>query len=464
MSFQQFINTITFRKLLVLRIMVSIVVIGALTTLLMPKQYVARATVVVDQRTVDVLTGLLIPNQMVPGYMATQANILASHGTARKVVEKLKLQETPQLQEDFAKGDNHFDIVDWIADLILIKLEVTPAREGTLMTVAYTAVDPQFAAIMANTFVDSYMDISVGLRAQPAKLSADWFDSQLQTLRERVKETQGKLSDYQQKTGIVQIDDRLDIEAERLSVLSRQLVENQARTDQLRSRKNLVNGKLKEGKSAEAIQEVLSSSLISNIKAELAQKEANLAMLSKRLDKNHPLYRQAEAEVNSMQNKIVSEIKTVQHGIDSELESSIKRDEFLAKALADQKAKVLELKKQHDVLAVLSHDVENAQKSYDSAMLRSTQTRMESKLDNTTNLSVLNKAVPPEAPEKPKSLLIIAMSIVMGGFLGVFIALVAELMDRRVRAVADINYVLGLPVLAVLSAAEPVGVNKQKPA
>lgn len=175
-------------------------------------------------------------------------------------------------------------------------------------------------------------------------------------------------------------------------------------------------------------------------------------MLSKRLDRNHPLYKQAEAEVVSMQSKIASEIKTVQHGIDTELESSLKRDEFLAKALADQKAKVLELKKQHDVLAVLSHDVENAQKSYDAAMLRSVQTRMESQLDNTTNLALLNAAIPPETAEKPIFMLNFVVAVLVGGFLGIFIALIAELLDRKVRSVIDVNLTLGVPVLAILSA------------
>lgn len=274
MNFQQLINAIKYRKVLVLQILLGVVVITSIVTLMLPKQYVARATVVVDQRTVDMLTGFVIPTQLIPGYMTTQANIAGSHVSARKVVEKLKIHENPELQEEFASSNYKYDIIDWVADLIVKKLDITPSREGNLMEVAYTAVDPQFAAIVANAFVDAYFDVSISLRAQPARSSADWFNAQLQPLRVQVEDAQSKLSDYQQKYGIVQVDDKLDIEAERLSVISRQLVENQASTDELKARKNLVTTKLKEGKSAEAIQEVLNSSLISNIKSELAQREA----------------------------------------------------------------------------------------------------------------------------------------------------------------------------------------------
>lgn len=461
MNLLQFYKILWSRKKIVIWVLLVVITLALVVNLLLPKQYVATTSIVIDQRTVDPITGIVLPSsQLLPSYMATQAEIIGSHNVARKVVEKLKIAENPKMQEDFAQTKSVGNITDWAADKFLTKLDIKPSRESSLIAVSFTAIDPQFAALVANAFAQAYIDTSVELRAQPAKLNADWFDTQMITMRERLESAQAKLSSYQQQYGIVATDDRLDIENGRLADLSKQLVDSQARTDELQSRKNLLTSTAKEGGSSESLQEVLESSLIQTLKTQLARSEADFALLSKRLDKNHPQYKQAEAEVNSLQQKLNSEIRMIQHGMSSSLASSKQRDEILAKSLAEQKSKVLELKKQHDQIAVLSHEVENAQKAYDAAMQRTVQTRMESEMSH-TNISILNAAIPPESPAKPKKLLNMIIAGFLGGVLAIGLALVLELLDRRVRTIFDISEGLELPVFAVLQAPAP-SVKRQK--
>jgi chain length determinant protein EpsF len=452
MNFHQFIYILWSRQSVVLSVLMMTIVTTLVVSLLLPKQYVATTSLVVDQRSVDPITGVALPVQLLPGYMATQVDVISSHNVARKVVEKLKLSEDPQTQEDFAKTKHIGDIKDWIADLLLKRnLEIRPSRESSHIQIDFTDTDPQFAAKAANAFADAYIQTSVELRAQPAKLSADWFDLQMATLREHLEHAQSVLSTYQQQHGIVTTDDRLDLENSRLAELSQQLVENQMHTSELQSRKDLLMTTIDNGGSSESLQEVLNSPLIQALKSELARADANFAELSKRVDINHPQYKQAKAQVNSLQQKIHSEIKMVLSSIVSGLASSSQRDKIIANTLAEQKAKVLELKKQHDEIAVFNREVENAQRSYDAAMQRAVQSRMESEMSQ-TNVAVLNPAIPPQKPAKPKVLLNMVLSVFLGGMLGVGSALLAELMDRRVRSAFDISELLDVPVFAVVSA------------
>jgi len=122
----------------------------------------------------------------------------------------------------------------------------------------------------------------------------------------------------------------------------------------------------------------------------------------------------------------------------------------VANALAEQKAKVLELKKQHDEIVVFNREVENAQRVYDAAMQRAVQSRMESEISQ-TNIAVLSYALPPQKPAKPKVLLNMILSVFLGGMLGVGSALLAELRDRRVRSAFDVSELLAVPVFAIIS-------------
>lgn len=451
MNFQQFINILWSRKSVALSVLMVTVLTTLVVSLLSPKQYLATTSIVVDQRSVDPVTGLTLPVQLMPGYIATQVDVISSHNVARKVVEKLKLSEDPQIQEDFAKAKSTGNINDWIADLLLKKnLDIRPSRESNQIQIDATSIDPQSAANIANAFAEAYIQTSLELQSQPAKLTADWFDLQMATLREHLEHAQSVLSTYQQQHGIVATDDRLDLESSRLSELSRQLLESQVQTSELQSRKDLLTTTIKQGGSSEALQEVLNNPLIQALKSELARAEASFAELSKRVDINHPQYKQAKAEVNSLRQKTQSEIKMVLSSITSGLASSNQRDRIVANALAEQKAKVLHLKKQHDEIAVYNREVENAQRAYDAAMQRAVQTRMESEISQ-TNIAVLNPALPPQKHAKPNVQLNMILSVFLGGMLGVGAALLTEIMDRRVRSAIDISELLAIPVFAIVS-------------
>lgn len=454
MNFHQFINILLSHKSIVLSVLMLTIITTLGVSLSLPKQYVATTSIVVDQRSVDPVTGLTLPVQLLPGYIATQVDVISSHNVARKVVEKLKLSEDPKMQEDFAKAKNIGDIRDWVAESLLEDLEVKPSHESSVMQVDFTFIDPQVAANIVNAFADAYIQTSIELQAQPAKLSADWFDSQMASLRNNLEHAQSVLSTYQQQHGIVAPDDHLDLETSRLSDLSKQLVDNQVLTSELQSRKDLLTATLKHSGSSDSLQEVLSNSLIQSLKSELAKAEAKFAELSKRLDINHPQYKQAKAEVDSLQRKVQSETKMVLSSIASGVTSANQRDKIIANAMAEQKAKVLKLKQQHDEIRVLNREVENAQRIYDAALQRAVQSRMESEMRQ-TNTAVLNPAVPPQKHSKPKVLINMILSVFLGSMLGVGSALAAELMDRRIRSPFDVSELLVVPVFAVISIPEP---------
>ncbi|MDD5320338.1 MAG: chain length determinant protein EpsF [Methylococcales bacterium] len=466
MNIYQFFIILRSRKRIALWVLAITVIMTLVVNLLLPKKYVATTTLVVEQRSIDPVTGQNLPvSQMLTGYMATQTEVIASHNVARKVVKNLKLNDNPQMQKtfpnmqkDFEKAEYIGDIRDWAADLLLKNLEIRPSRESSLIQLDFTSTSPLFAANIANAFADAYIQTSIELRSQPAKLSANWFDSQMASLRKDLERAQSVLSTYEQKHGIVGSVDRqvdvnrlVDIEQTRLGDLSKQLVESQARTNELQSRKDLLESTLEQGGSLESLQEVLSSPLIQSLKSELARSGAHLAELSQKFKKGNSQYRQAEAQVSSLQQEIKSATKMVLTSIESAVASSKQRDEMLTKALAEQKAKVMDLKKKHDQIAVYNREVENAQRAYDEVMHRAVQTRMESEISQ-TEISILNPAIPPSKHAKPKVLLNMILSVFLGGMLGVGAALLAELMDRRVRSAFDVSDLLAVPVFAVVSA------------
>lgn len=450
MNFQQLVLILLARKNIVLLALSVTVLTTLLMSLLLPKQYEASISLVVDHLAADPVTGTTMPAQLIPGYMATQADVISSRNVAKKVVKNLKLAESIKWQKDYAKTENSGKIDDWIAEELLENIDVKPSQESSLIQISYIANTAQFSAIVANAFAEAFIQTSIELRAQPAKQRSDWFNNQIIDSRKRLQDAQSVLSNYQQRHGLVVVEGQLDLENSKLVDLSQKLMESQARTNELQSRKEQLGQIMNRGGRNQSIQEVINNPLIQTLKSDLARAESRFAELAKRVAKNHPLYKQTQAEVSALNWKLNAEVKVVLNSISNDADTSHYRDESLIKKLAEQKEKVLALKKQHDEIAMFNREVENAQRGYDAAMQKLTQTRMESEISQ-ANVAILNPAIPPQNPSSPRLLLNLILATFLGSILGITAALVMELMDRLVRSPIDIYDTLDIPVLGVIS-------------
>jgi succinoglycan biosynthesis transport protein ExoP len=199
----------------------------------------------------------------------------------------------------------------------------------------------------------------------------------------------------------------------------------------------------------ESLPEVLSSPVIQDLKSRLSAAEARLSQASNTLGVNHPDYQRVQAEVDSLRRKLRDEIRTAAAVIGNNLRITQGRERELREAVAAQKARLLEINRHRDQLGVMMKEVENAQKAYDSAAQRHTQTTLESRMDRGT-VSVLSEAIPPIKPSFPKMPLVAAFSVLIGLMLGVGSALAVEMVDRRVRGIEDLVQATGVQIWGVL--------------
>ena len=445
MRLSQILAILAARRWIALWVFSLTVLVTTLLSFLLPKTYTSSATVVINAKGADPVTGQMLPAALMPGYMATQFDIIASRNVALKVVEKLQIAQNPTARAKFQEAtDGQGDIKDYYADQFLQGLEVKPSRESSVIEISYRGPDPGFSAALANAFAEAYIQTSLELKTNPAKQASLFFDNQIKALRTDVEKAQAKLSAYQQAHGITTSEGRLDVEMARLDELSSQLVVAQAQTYDSNSRRT----QLKRGGASDS-PEILSNSLIQGLKSQLVQAEAKLSEVSQRLGVNHPQYQSAQQDVNNLRQSIQSEIGKTSSSVGQSAQVSQMREGEIKAALEAQKQRVLKLKGEQDEMAVLLREVDSAQRIYDSALLRFGQTSLESQ-SGQTEISVLNPATPPLKHSSPKILINIVLSIFLGGLLAVGFAIATEMLDRRVRSADDLAQLTALPVLAAL--------------
>lgn len=437
MNFTQFLLVLKARRKVILITLLLTVATTLTVSLVLPKTYTASTTVVINAKGYDPVTQMTLPYQLTPGYLATQVGIIGSENVALRVVQGLGLEKIPVLQRQFEQANGgKGDIREYVANLLLKNLVIDPSRTSNLVEISYRAGDPQFAAAIANAFAQAYIQANLDLRTQPAQQTTAWLDQQIKQLRDNLRTAQDKLSQYQQQHGLVLSDERLDLQTQRLADLSSQLVAAQASSFDATSRQ----------KERADLPDVINNPVVQALTPQLVQLDAKLADLEKKVGPNNPEYKSTLAQRNVVKKQLDNAIAAARGSITATAQASRTRVADLQSALAEQKAKVLEIKKERDQAAILQQDVDAAKLAFENAMQRLSQSSLEAKSVQ-TDIAILNQAVPPIQPSSPKVVLNTVLSIFLGGMLGIGFGFLLEAMDRRVRSVDDIQEHLGLPVL-----------------
>ncbi|HEY4316392.1 MAG TPA: chain length determinant protein EpsF [Herbaspirillum sp.] len=450
MTVPQLLTILRARYRIILSTLLICVVATAALSLLMPKTYKASTTLLLNYKGTDPVSGAILPAQLVAGYMATQMDILSSRRVALKTVDNLGLANDPASRQRFvAATGGAGDIREWLADMLTKMVVVAPAKESSVIELSIKSQDPVFAAKAANAFAAAYQQLNLQIKIEPLQQAEKYFTEQMKSLRIDLEGAQNRLSRYQQDHGLVSTDDHLDVESARLNDLSSQLVQAQAAAIEASSR-----GRQAMGSGGRDSPDVISNQLIQNLKSSLAAAEGRLALLSQTLAPNHPQYQAAQAEVNKLRAQVNSNIASTNNGAANNGKILRQREAEVRAAVTAQTERVLRLNRARTEMSVLVKDVESAQKAYDAAAARLTQTDLEGH-SNQSDVSLLAPAVAPRLPASPNIPLNLALSILLGCMLGLALAILAELANRRIRSVADLSNALGAPMLGAIAWNKP---------
>src|SRR6267378_7914911 len=457
MNLNLFLSALRARLGVFALVLAATVLAATVVSLLLPKSYKATASVLVDaNRDEQSLSNVLIPPRERIGYMQTQMDIITSARVARKVVQDLKLAESPASRAAFEKETGGTGpIENWLVENLLRPLKVETSQSSVIQ-VSFSSADPRFSALVTNAFAKAYIDTILELRVEPMQQAAVWFDEQLKSLRASLENAQAKLTDYHRQQGIISADERLDVENARLAELSSQLVRTQEQTFDLDIRERQARDFRKQGASPDKLPDVLSNPHLQKLNAELLHGEVKLQKLATQYGVNHPQYQRQLSENQSLREKLDAEMTKVVAGIANSKRQSRQREAELQEAMAAQRARLLELKEHRNQLTVLTRDAESAQRTYEAAMQRSVISQVEGRASQ-TNVALLTPAVAPRGPSHPKITLNIALSVVVGTMLGIGLVILTEMFDRRVRSVDELGNEWNVPLLGVLNAGQSAG-------
>jgi len=156
------------------------------------------------------------------------------------------------------------------------------------------------------------------------------------------------------------------------------------------------------------------------------------------------LERKSELEVSLSENlEYYKEKHPEIIGIRSELDS-------IDKKIETEKDKALRLKNNEIQYNILKREVDTNREIYESLLMRVGETEVMGEL-RTTNIRIIDKALVPRRPVKPRKKLNFIIALFVGVFSGTILAFLFESLDQSIKTPEDIKNYTKLPALASIA-------------
>ncbi|TGQ11519.1 MULTISPECIES: exopolysaccharide transport family protein [unclassified Mesorhizobium] len=423
--------------------------------------YTATVLVVVDPN--KSITGAPVETQSPtpdPSLMQTQVNTVLGNPLANQTIDALDLLNDPEFQisahgrflaRSSSKDEEESateELRGYALYIFQRNLAVSNPPESRVIQISFTSIDPGKAAAIANQLANFY--VANLLDRRNADISA-WRARALKSLdaqKGQVIEAEGRVADLRAK-GQILTSSNVTLANSDMQELNKLLIESKADEANLRSKLSAIDQIKLSGGSTNAINEVLASQAVSQLRTQELDLMRQIAENSAIYNDHNPRTAILNGHLADVRQRISQEIDRIVTGVRNELAAVTARSaafEEQLKGAADQNGRAEIYSVQ---LQVAERDAVARRSVYED-LLRSEQQADAMLGSADAGAWVMS---PAEIPIKPSSLsvfIIAAAAGVLSTLLGAAIALARESLDKRLVGSREVEEALGVPCLALL--------------
>ena len=189
--------------------------------------------------------------------------------------------------------------------------------------------------------------------------------------------------------------------------------------------------------------------LLASLKDKLLTAQTAVESVKNSLGANNPKMVSEAANIASLKKQIPDATDRMREHLKARIAQTQDQIAKLQVSEAAAQKALIAAQSQRNRLGELEHDVAFRLDQLNQQEKMAAQARLQSKL-TFADIAVLDKASPPIDPAFPKPLIVLPVAIAAGLALGLILAMLAELTDRRIRIPNDLNLVSSAPVLGII--------------
>jgi len=364
-------------------------------------------------------------------------------------LDKLTPVTLPGDLEDQAAA-TEAEIFDEVTRAFMERVNIVPQGKTQMVKVEVDMADAQMAARAANALARGFIESQLEASMEMSMTATNWMNSRLGELRTKLKEAENRLQTYREAENLVDVEGVTTITASELTLTGDRMIDARRQRAEAESQYKQVQAMRTGGwEKLATIPAVLGHPLIQQFKTEEARARAKVQELSKRYGAKHPSMEAARTELSAATASLRGQVEQIIAGIERNYQLAIANEGSLRASFEANKAQIQNISRKEFRLRELQREVDTNRALYDTFMNRLKETAATSDLE-TANARIVDQAVVPIEPVKPKKTLIVAIAGLLALMVGVGLALLLEALNNTFKSTEDVETKLNLPVLGIL--------------
>ena len=478
-SLREYWRVICRHRTLITAIASCCVLIVGLAVMVETPTYTATSVILIEPQPPQVLDmkELMVepPSEDEHDYYKTQYALLQSQSLVAQVIHNLGLQKNPLFDDsNQPKGlvsGLWSGVEGWASGLVsagsdtgetdspempgvnaplvnayLDHLSVRPEFGTRLVKISFNTPDPKLSALLANAHAEAYGNQGMELRAKANQTAQQFLERKLVELRDRVEKSEAALNSYRHDKGIVEFstEGKNEILLKRLEDLNDALTQAETARISLESQADLISTG-----DYDSLPGVVNSPMVQAFKPQLAMLEAQYASMASRYTLAYPPLVALKAKLDDTHARLNQTVAEIVASVKLEYRAATAREKQLEQEVAQEKARALALNDASLQDGILARDVDTNRQLYESVLKRMKEMGVAAEV-RSSNVSLVDRAIPPAYPSSPRKGLALLLSAMLGLSGAIGTAFFIEYLDDSLKSTEEVERYLRLPTLALV--------------
>jgi polysaccharide biosynthesis transport protein len=394
-------------------------------------------------------------------YAQTQRSIILSREVLQKARERMGISG-----QEF--GEKYRD------------LQVNPVWMTAILAISVTGLDPAFCADYANAIADSYVEYKSEERSGSSQNTVVNLSQQATRLLEEIARLEDELLTFVRENSVVGIRERGNVAANLLAQLSKQSAEYRTQRMLLEAQQPLLAqasdevvlatleyglptsafsaAAAKEGEpGADGGEKLIEHGAVvpgnwDTLKRENAMLEAQLVSYRKKYKDAHPLIQETLQKLQNNEESVKVEIQFALKQYYSQLEALGIKEKAASRVEQAWEERALEIDRKQKEFDGLQRNLDRLQRLYDLIFNRLQEVDISAGIQ-VESVQILERALAPGGPLKPRNLQSLFLAALIGLAVGIGLIFTLEFMDDSVRYPEEVARSLGTPCLGLVPTA-----------
>jgi capsular exopolysaccharide synthesis family protein len=312
-------------------------------------------------------------------------------------------------------------------------------KRANIIQVSFQDTIPSRAAQFVNKLVEVYLNERIKQKTQQADQTLRFIDTQLGKISKELAESELALEDYKKTHKVVDLDLKAQATLKKLN-------EVEEKYNQLRLKESLLSFILKKVQNPHSLTsistDVIDDPVLGKMVGELQQLLLQREQFLMEYTPQHPAVVRVEKQIKMLQTMIVNRLQNIKKILESKkvaLEKLINEYTALLKNLPENERKLIDLKRRYLV----------NEKIYSYLLEKRAATAI-AKSSIISDNRVIDPALVPEKPFKPKTKLVLVVAGVTGVILGVFLVFLKEFFNSKITSLEEVERNSPIPIVGIV--------------